>query len=1437
VPVGDNATSLHLDLAPDHRSGLKFKGNRPLTDPQTPTRTTAFQSNPSKVHALNVRVVRSNFQVTITVHVDDRELFQWQGLPGELDEQGWSMPDKRQFGFGGWTPPRIIHEAKLQMLTGQAILLRRPPAGVKLPSWAVAPQSGSSPATAPKIVLRKKLTGHTKPVQALAFHPDSQLLASGAHWGQLKLWDASSGQQTGEFKGHNRNIGSITFDHEGKRLLSSDSYYTLKVWDVPTQPLVTSMDGNFGAVAVSRDGKSPATCGGEKRGGTLRDPANLAALAPLEDYVPLTTFDFSHNGQRLAAGGNSSRLSIYRTSDGKRFHNAMWNAPHLRVAFSHDDKTLAVGGERISGIRLLDASDLAKALPVRAKLPTALEVRAMAWLPGSRYLVVAMKDLREVQLWDTQELKMVASLTEHTKPILALDVSPDGRTLATAGEDFDVILWDIVTPASELPSTLVVKVTPSVTIDTKRAELRSVAWGLRGAYLAVGSNDGTIGVFDVAKNQSVNTLANPGGKTVNDVAFTPDGYSLWSGGGETVELWNWQQGKSERSLDGNRIWQSPDGTRIARERVEGAHTILSNPDKSAFTQLPGRLAAFSRDSERIAVAESVDTIAIRSAKRGGDPPQKLTSSAGKVAQGLAFSPDGQSLAVAWQEDALELWDLTTGKLRAGPIKSPNNTGTWWVDWSPDGKLIASGGIYDVYVYLRDPRDGSVVQRFNGGVGYVARVAFSPDGKRLAVVGNAKEAQILDIEVSELSAASRLSVEVTQAVAMASKNANLLSVAWSQDDKHLAAGGEEGKIEVFDVAKGTSASSFEQAPKENVHSLVFTPDGNSLWAASGDAANLWKWQTPDSTSNMVTFGRFWISPDGKFIACGHLHSSATALGKSNFSGSIGLQGKVAAFSPDSQRVALAVREGLINVYGTDLTDKVLHAIASDQRDATEMTFSPDGQSLAVAWLVPGIEVWDLASGQRRFGPVKNPNQTSSDRTWWVRWSPDGKLIACGGLYDGNVYLRDARDGSIVKEFNAGVGNVTRVAFNRDGKRLAVVGNAKEVRIFDIVTDPDRVAAQRVISLGGAVRINGDSRGIHDSKDLPNDPFVVTWVDLGSKPATDEGLASLENLRGLETLLLHGTKTTDAGLAHLKNLKSLRFFSLQATQVTGAGLVQLHALQGLKQIDLLGTKVTLAEVEAFHKAVPGCQITHNGGMIFPVAAPALKATLQQTLPESNADWVVVSHDGKLVAARSRGEKLIKQWNLQTDARLKIDTTLDNRFALAYQPDGKTLAAGEEEKVAFFDTAAGKPSTPLAAHGAHVRSIAFNRAGQMATCGSNGDATVKLWDLSALDNKKTVGKHGDPPGAFVMSVAFNPDGNLLASGGNDSKVRIYDVATAKEIKVLDGGYLVQVVAFSPNGKYLATAIATRRRRKTRSALAASSCGIHRRGPSCAKWPITRT
>jgi WD40 repeat protein len=184
-----------------------------------------------------------------------------------------------------------------------------------------------------------------------------------------------------------------------------------------------------------------------------------------------------------------------------------------------------------------------------------------------------MKDLREVQLWDTQELKMVASLTEHTKPILALDVSPDGRTLATAGEDFDVILWDIVTPASELPSTLVVKVTPSVTIDTKRAELRSVAWGLRGAYLAVGSNDGTIGVFDVAKNQSVNTLANPGGKTVNDVAFTPDGYSLWSGGGETVELWNWQQGKSERSLDGNRIWQSPDGTRIARERVEGAHTI------------------------------------------------------------------------------------------------------------------------------------------------------------------------------------------------------------------------------------------------------------------------------------------------------------------------------------------------------------------------------------------------------------------------------------------------------------------------------------------------------------------------------------------------------------------------------------------------------------------------------------------------------------------------------------------------------------------------------------------------------------------------------------------------------------------------------------------------------------------------------------------------
>jgi hypothetical protein len=88
-------------------------------------------------------------------------------------------------------------------------------------------------------------------------------------------------------------------------------------------------------------------------------------------------------------------------------------------------------------------------------------------------------------------------------------------------------------------------------------------------------------------------------------------------------------------------------------------------------------------------------------------------------------------------------------------------------------------------------------------------------------------------------------------------------------------------------------------------------------------------------------------------------------------------------------------------------------------------------------------------------------------------------------------------------------------------------------------------------------------------------------------TDAGLAHLKGMTGLQTLHLASTQVTDAGLEHLKSLTGLRTLNLSNSKVTDAGLEHLKGLTGLQTLDL-STKVTKAGVAELQKALPGTLI---------------------------------------------------------------------------------------------------------------------------------------------------------------------------------------------------------------------------------------------------------
>jgi serine/threonine protein kinase/Leucine-rich repeat (LRR) protein len=153
------------------------------------------------------------------------------------------------------------------------------------------------------------------------------------------------------------------------------------------------------------------------------------------------------------------------------------------------------------------------------------------------------------------------------------------------------------------------------------------------------------------------------------------------------------------------------------------------------------------------------------------------------------------------------------------------------------------------------------------------------------------------------------------------------------------------------------------------------------------------------------------------------------------------------------------------------------------------------------------------------------------------------------------------------------------------------------------DPDRKAAEYVISVGGMVHVNDQDRYIKAVAELPKDPFRLTCVLLENKQVTDAGLAvfkdcknltqihvsntamsdvGLANFKGctnLNLITLSGTKITDAGLAHLNGFNKLTALTLNITQVTDAGLAQLKDCKVLRNLHVSGTIVSDAGLAHF------------------------------------------------------------------------------------------------------------------------------------------------------------------------------------------------------------------------------------------------------------------
>ena len=285
-----------------------------------------------------------------------------------------------------------------------------------------------------------------------------------------------------------------------------------------------------------------------------------------------------------------------------------------------------------------------------------------------------------------------------------------------------------------------------LTSDGHAGRVRSIALSLDGMYLAGGTDDGKVRIWNLESGES--RVLEGHTDVVRSVAFSPDGRQLASG-------------SSDRAV---RIWNLENMT--CMEILEGHAGGVSS-------------AAFSPDGRQLASGSSDGTVRIWDLENmtcGG----VLEGHVGGV-NSVAFSPDGRYLASGSSDRAIRIWYpqvLTCERVLEGHAGGVNS-----VAFSHDSRYLASGSS-DRTVRIWNPASGES-RVLEGHTGSVNTVAFSSDGRQLASGSSDRTVRKWDPETEESKVLSRFAGEA-------------YGVAFNPDDSQLAIGINDGTVRILDL---------------------------------------------------------------------------------------------------------------------------------------------------------------------------------------------------------------------------------------------------------------------------------------------------------------------------------------------------------------------------------------------------------------------------------------------------------------------------------------------------------------------------------------------------------------------------------------------------------------------------------------------------------------